>query len=119
MGMKLREVFCPIYNKTINGTAAATSNSMDLSLLDLNTMAISCKIESGSAPDVKITYTMSADNSNFVLPEGDLPIFTSFTSGEKEKNFVPTKMRYIKFTVTGNASNGSDTKVTLRVSAST
>lgn len=112
------EVLCPIYNKTVNATAAISSNSIDLSALDLETMAISCKIESGSAPDVKVTYTMSNDNSNFIVPDGDLSLFDSITSGEKGISFTPTKMRYVIFTVTGNASNDTDTKVTLRLSAS-
>ncbi len=76
------------------------------------------KASSSGTPDLKITYEMSYDTTlaNFVTPIGSIDIIASLTVKTAQiAPFSPPYMPYIRFKITGNASNPSDTTVTMNI----
>lgn len=73
-------------------------------------------VSASGTPNLLIQYEMSydTDESNFVIPVGVSNIETNLTSETAQvKSFAPPPMAYIRFKVTGNAANPSDTVLTM------
>lgn len=106
----------------------ATSTVIDIS--EYSAFSYKLEIHSGSAPDVKITYEVIESTQNFAV------LVASETTGEQIKNWVspitggtidssitsnqcdgfsPIVTRWIKWKVTGVASNGTNTYVSLYI----
>ncbi len=71
-----------------------------------------------SAPDIKIEYEMSYDDTaaNFVEPANATDIETNLTTETaKIKSLKPPPMMFLRIKVTGNAGNAADTVLSLRL----
>jgi len=109
------EVFFPVKDRTIAGTATYTSDPIEVKTFAFFGVWYRATSATGT-PDITIQYEMSYDKTsdNFVIPEGAADIVTGLTDENPHvESLSPPPMTYIRFKVTGGAANPSDTVVNL------
>ncbi len=107
---------------TVASTSTITSSAVDQKYFDGAGAAVRVVI-SGSSPSVAITMTVSdTKNGSYVIPYdtdgtslGDVAAVGSELTASRWVYYSPPLAKYVKFTVTGSATNGADTTVTMHL----
>lgn len=118
MPCELRYSVKLINSETIVTTSTSTSNGYDLSGSKAKLLAIWVQVESGSSPDIKLTYEMADKDvsAHYVTPTGESPLINALTdTNPRVIDIESPPMKWIRLKVTGNPANGSNTVVTVKL----
>ena len=116
----IREIF---NSETIEDTATVYSRSIRVGAANVLGIAYQASSSAG-APDIKIEIQQSykkptteeADDDTYVVPEDMSDVETNLVTETwhvKSLSLVP--MEYMRFKITGNAANESDTALTIQL----
>jgi len=119
MSYELRTNLKMVDAQTINGTGLGyTSSGFDLSSSKAKKYAVWVQA-SGTTVNLKVTVEMSDrdTDTHYVVTDGQIPIIDNLTDSNPHviSCEVPD-MKWIRFRVYGNAGNGTNTVLTLRMS---
>jgi len=110
MSYELRYSIKLVKSQTITTTDVYTSIGYDLSGTKAKKFAVWIIVESGTNPDVKLTYEMADKDilANYVVPNGTSPLINDLTdTNPRILTIENPPMQWIRFKVTGNDNNGS------------
>lgn len=103
--------------EAVASTATVTSSGIDIGNKGVYFGVWYKAISASGTPDIKIEYEVSYNDidANYVEPEGASDIVTNLTDETQHAEYIdPPPMKFLRFKITGNVGNPSDTVIYLQ-----